>query len=278
MKNRWLLNLALAALVAGLALLVLLKPGREETRAPLTALDPAAITRAAVARGSERIEFVREAGAWRLTSPLKARANRFNVEALARLATVPVESRLGSINDLGEYGLKQPRARVTLDNDEIALGSLHPLRNQVYALHRGEVVLIGAHHQAAALYPPERFLDTRLIEEGREPVAFRLPDFRLARRNGAWQREPAIPSLSSDRIHDFVQEWRNASALSVERAANRAPLAKIEIVFGSEGQQQTLALAVLAHQPEFVLWREDEGLEYHFPEETGKRLLNLTND
>jgi hypothetical protein len=41
------------------------------------------------------------------------------------------------------------------------------------------------------------------------------------------------------------------------------------------GQQRIIEFGVLAHKPEFVLYRKDENLEYSFPEETGTRLLRL---
>ncbi len=276
MKNRWLLNLALLLVVAVLAAVAWWKPGQDDAPAPLTQLDPATVTHAIIERPDEKIELRRENGAWHVTSPFAARANRHNADALARLSQAPVASRLDQPANPKEYGLDPPRVRVVLNGESIGLGAIHPLANQVYALYRGEVALIAAHHEAVALYPFERFLDTRLIEEGREPVSLRMPGFRLVRRDGVWQREPAMKDLSTDRIHDFVQEWRNASALEVERARGGKTLTRIEIVFERAGKPAPVMFAVMAREPEFVLRREDEGLQYRFPEETGKRLLNLS--
>ena len=39
---------------------------------------------------------------------------------------------------------------------------------------------------------------------------------------------------------------------------------------------KNLDLGILAYKPELVLYRKDEALEYHFPQEAGERLLNLT--
>jgi hypothetical protein len=276
MKNRWLLNLALALLVLALALLVFLRPGREAPKPPLTALKPEAITHIVIERGRDRIALERQGESWRMSAPVSARANRFNVEGLLRLAGASRESQLGAVTGLAEYGLEAPAVKIAFGSEIVALGGLHPLRNQMYALHRGEVFLIDARLQAAALYPYDRFLDTRLFDESFRPVGFRLPGFRLTLKDGGWQREPAVRELSSDRINDFVQEWRNASALSVERAERKPPLAVIEIDVERDGRAEKLLLEVRAHEPEFVLVRRDEGLAYHFPEETGKRLLNLS--
>lgn len=275
MRNRWLLNLALALIVLALALFVFLRPGREAPKPPLIALDPEAITSITIERGKDRIALERRGESWRMTAPVIARANRFNVESLLKLAATAGESRLGPVAALAEYGLENPAVKVTFNDQTVALGGLHPLRNQVYALRRGEVLLIAAHLQGPALYPYGRYLDTRLFDDGFRPVSFRLPEFRLMLKDDGWQREPARHELSSDRINDFVQEWRNASALSVERAERKTAVDTLEIGIEHDGKPQKLLLEVRAYEPEFVLVRRDEGLEYRFPAEIGKRLLSL---
>lgn len=277
MRNRWLLNLGLALLIAGLIWVVLVKPGRQEPPAvPLTALTPDAINEIRLERpGREAAVLVRADGHWRLTAPLKARANRHNVGSLLRLAAAPSEARLAADGDLKPYGLDPPQTVVRFNNETIALGNLHPLRNQVYARYLGAVHLIPAHRQAVASYPYNQFLDSRLLEDDLKPIAFRLPGFVLTLKDGSWRRDPAIAELSSDRVNDFVRDWQHASALSVERATRTPPLASIEIIVERAGKSERLVVGVVAYKPEFVLRRGDEGLDYHFPEESGQRLLNL---
>jgi hypothetical protein len=277
MKSRWLLNLGLALLIAGLVLVVLFKPGQQEPPAvPLTALTPDTISSIRLERRErEAIVLARVDDNWRLTAPVKARANRHNVDNLLRLATAPSEARLAADSDLKPFGLEPPQAVVRFNNEEIALGHLHPLHNQVYVRYLGAVHLIPAHRQAVAGYPYTQFLDSRLLEDALKPTAFRLPGFVLALEDGAWRRKPAITDLSSDRVNDFVREWQYASALNVERATRTPPLASIELTVERDGKSERLVLGVIAYKPEFVLRRHDEGLEYHFPEESGQRLLNL---
>jgi hypothetical protein len=277
MKSRWLLNLGLALLIAGLLLVVWYKPGREDApRPPLTALTPDTIREIRVERRErETIILTRADSGWRLTAPVKARANRHNVDSLLRLAAAPSESRLATDSELKPFGLDPPQITVHFDNEVITLGNLHPLRNQVYARYLGAVHLIPAHQQAAAGFPYTQFLDSRLLDDGDKPIALRLPGFALALKDGTWQRQPAIAELSSDRMNDFVREWQHASALSVERATSTAPLASVEITVERDGKPVKLVLGLIAYKPEFVLRRHDEGLEYHFPEESGPRLLNL---
>ena len=124
--------------------------------------------------------------------------------------------------------------------------------------------------------PESHFIDGRPIEAGRRLVGLRLPGFALALKDGAWQRQPPDQSLASDRLSDFVAQWTNAQALTVEPAGTRPALATIRLELQRpDAKPETLALEVLAYKPTFVLRRRDEKLEYHFPEEIGKQLLNL---
>jgi hypothetical protein len=44
-----------------------------------------------------------------------------------------------------------------------------------------------------------------------------------------------------------------------------------------DDKTEKLVLGILAYKPDFVLYRRDENLEYHFTDDTGKRLLNISS-
>ena len=102
------------------------------------------------------------------------------------------------------------------------------------------------------------------------------------RIDGTWRRESADKKgdaeISGDRVNAFVAHWQNARALTVSRLTARKPLDSVQIVFEQDGKRDTLVVDVLSYRPELVLARRDEGLEYHFPEEIGKQLLQLPVD
>jgi len=279
MRSRWLLNLALVILVLGLAAFLFYKRGQEEPtdESPLTALAAADITRLRLARpGQKEITLTKTGATWRLTAPLAARANPFNVERLLKLAGADSAVSFPAITgELGKFGLDKPQARAWLDDEEIAFGALHPINNQIYVRYRDRVHLIQSHYYAPASYRYTQYLDTRLLEEGRKPVRLELPDFTLTLKEGVWRRAPEDKTLSTDRINKFVEEWRHARALGVNRYKKRRALGRVRIAFAADGKTETLTLAILGYKPDFILYRKDEGLEYHFPEETGRRLLNL---
>lgn len=280
LRRRWLLNAALLVLIGALAWLAIYRAGQEKnvTGPPLTTLTTDAVIQLRMERPDHPAVTLEKTGKeWTLTAPVPARANRFNVESLLRIITAPGETRFPAVaTDLAKFGLDRPQTRVWYGNEEITFGSLHPLNNQIYVQHKNEVVLIPGHHLSTALFSYTNFIDSRLFEKNRKLTAIRLPDFTLAQENGVWQKQPPDAKLMSDRINDFAAEWQNASALGVEKYSGKEVLDQIEIASLRDGKTEKLTLGILSYKPDFVLHRPDEDLEYHFTEEAGKRLLNLS--
>ena len=281
LRRRWLLNAALLVLIGALAWLAIHRAGQEKdtTEAPLTTLAADTVSQLRIERTHHPAIMLEKAGKeWMLTAPVRARANRFNVENLLRIISAPGETRFPVVAaDLSKFGLDKPQSRVWFGNEEIAFGSLHPLKNQIYVQRKNEVVLIPGHYLSAAIFPYTNFIDTRLFEENRKITAIRLPDFTLTLKDGAWQKQPPDRKLTSDRLNDYAAEWQNASALGVEKYSGKEVLDTIEIASVRDGTIEKLILGILAYKPDFVLHRQDEDLEYHFTEETGKRLLNIAS-
>ncbi len=281
--RRWWLNLALLVIVAALVTFAWYRSSRPptEARPSLTEINPDSIRRVQIERPRETpITLERSDGSWQLTAPLKARADTLAVESLLRLARAPIDATVTPAQgDLARYGLEQPSLTVRFDDVEIRFGQLHPLKDEHYVQRGTTVHLIasGYYRTSAAKYT--NLIDSRLIEPGRKPIAFRLPGFTLTLTDGTWQRKPEIPALSSDRINAFVDDWRHARALQVEKYSGRKALDAVVVdVEETNGQRSALTIAVLERDSRLVLARPDEGLEYHFPRETARRLFNLNTD
>ncbi|HSW52471.1 MAG TPA: DUF4340 domain-containing protein [Sulfuricaulis sp.] len=281
LRQRWLLNAGLLVLIGLLAWLALHRAGQENDVAgpPLTTLAVETISQLRIERPDHAaIALEKTGGEWTLTGPVRARANPFNVEALLRILAAPGETRFpAGGQDLARFGLDRPRSRVRYGDAEIAFGSLHPLNDRIYVLHHDEIVLIAAHYLASAIYPYANFIDSRLFEEQRKITAIKLPDFTLTQQDGAWRKQPPDEKLTSDRLNEFAAEWQNARALGVEKYSGREILDRIEISSVRDDKTEKLVLGILAYKPDFVLYRRDENLEYHFTEDTGKRLLNISS-
>jgi hypothetical protein len=280
-KKRWWLNLALIAIVLGLAALVVYKRAQEKSEeAPsLTALHSENISRIRLTRPQQPGTVLeKNTAGWRLTAPLSARVNQFNVDRLLRVTRAKSEARVQTGVDLGQYGLDKPQAHLWFNDEEIAFGAPHPINNQIYVRYRDQIHLIPSHHYAPVSYRYDHYIDTRLLEEGRQPIGFRLPDFRLTLKDGVWRRLPENRKLATDNINRFVDEWRHAHALTVDRYTGKHAQEWLKIDFRGQNKPETLMLGILAYKPNFILYRKDEGLEYHFPEDTGKRLMKISEE
>ena len=283
MKNRWLLNIGLALLVGALVVLAIYRPGTKEPEpgVPLTTLKPDAVQRIRLLRpGQAEIDLEKAGDDWRMTAPRAARANGFRLADLIRLVSIPVKVRFPAVAaDLGRYGLDHPLATVFLNDAEIRFGAMHPLENELYALHDNQVLLLPAGALRTAIAPLADLLSSSLLEDKTKILALQLPGFSLRQNaQGAWVRTPEIKELASDRINQFVDEWRYARALSVAPYSGTAATEQVVITVADGAKPRTIRLGVLSREPELILVREDEKLEYHFPAETGKNLMQLLLD
>lgn len=283
MKNRWLLNVGLALLIGALVLVNIYQPGKkpEPEGKPLTALAAPDVQRIRLLRPKQPLLVLEKTGdAWRMTAPRTARANEVRVNELVQLAGTLVSTRFPAVpTELGKYGLDNPLATVFLNDQEIRFGAMHPLESQLYVWHDGQVALIPATTLHAASAPLNDFLNTGLLEDKTKPLAFRLPGFSLKQNGqGAWVRTPELKELGSDAINRFVDEWRFARALSVAPYSGKPVKERITLTLADGDKPRTLQLGVLAREPEFVVYRQDEGLEYHFPADIGARLMQIKPD
>lgn len=279
LRRRWLLNASLLLLIGALAWLAVHRAGQEKEPAapPLTTLAADSVSRVRLERpGQENISLEKTGNAWRLAAPVRARANPFNVDKLLRTLSAPAATRFAAGGqEPAKFGLDRPQASAWFGEDAVSFGALHPINNQIYVRYRDEIVLIDSHYLASAIYPYTNFIDSRLFETDRKITSIKLPDLTLVHQNGVWQKQPPDKKLASDRINQFAAEWQNARALQVEKYSGNEIIERIEITSVLDDKSDKLALGVIAYKPDFVVYRQDENLEYHFTEDTGKRLLNL---
>jgi Domain of unknown function (DUF4340) len=281
LARRWWLNMALLIVIAALGIFAWYRSGHEpeEAKPPLTAVDAAAVQKVEITRPQQpAVQLERRDGNWRLTAPIAARADSLAVNSLLRVLQAPVESSVAPTDaNLARYGLEPPELTARFDAATIEFGERHPLKDERYVKYGPAVTLISDQYYLSAAAPYANLVDSQLIEPGHKLVAIKLPDFALALTDGVWVRTPEIKTLSSDRINEFVDEWRHARALQVKPPADKKPAEEtVTLEFERPGGgTSALAIDVAARKPELVLYRKDENLEYHFPEDTAERLLKL---
>ncbi len=274
MRSRLLLNLALLLAVAALAAAVYWqRKDKDAALHRLSAQDPAAIASVRVERpGQPPLVLERRGGGWGMSSPLAARAEPIQVERLLAVLAAESRQRLPA-TDLARFELDRPAARLVADGQALAFGTVNPLTREQYVQAGDWVYLVDARRTADALAPATRYLSPRLLAEEETPAGFDFGDLSLQQADGKWVLQPAPTERpSQDDLNRWAQEWRLARAQQVESlAAGAKPLATVKVTLTAG---QTLAIEVLAREPETVLARPDEKLEYRFPRAVGERLLN----
>lgn len=285
MNSRWWLNLGLAVFIVVLLVAVHYAPGRDpgDLRPPLTALTADGVQHIRVMRpGHASIELARQGSGWQMLAPTHARADRFRIDDLLHLVRARVQDSFVPVpSALASYGLNPPQATVWFNNERLDFGNSHTLNHLQYVLYKGRVDLISAYSMDPASLRTSDLYSARLLEKGEKLVALKLPHFSLASHHGVWQVTPPNSQLSTDTINGFVDEWRYARALSVDRYSGKPVTGHVFVTYvnpapGVQDTRHTLDIGIIERSPELVLYRKDEGLEYHLPMEVGAHLLNLS--
>lgn len=279
MKGRWWLNLALLVVVVALALVAVYRPGihKPPPLQALTTLKQAAISHIRVKKaGEDELKLVRKGITWHMTAPRTARVNKFRVQQLLQLAGAKTKTRFTvKPSELAKYGLNKPAVTVWLNDTAIRFGGAHPMEPLRYVLVGNSVNLLPATYYYSASAQLDTYFNTQLLDPGSHPTAITLPDFSVYRDHGKWRMKPAKKGLSADQFTTFVDHWRMARALEVQPYSGKPVKGHVKIQLESSGSGKAgeLELGILARKPALILYRPDEGLEYRFPAQAAKRLV-----
>ena len=214
------------------------------------------------------IDLERHDEGWRMTAPFSARAEPFQVERLLSILGAHSSARFPA-TDLGRYGLAEPAVKVMLDGESFGYGAVNTATREQYVLTREGVYAIPLAQRNAVPRDADALIARSLFAERESPVAFELPGFTAALQDGTWNFTPP-GSASADERNAWVGAWRQATAVRAARHDGRAPDATLKVKL-ADGR--TLAIGILQREPELVLLRAAEGIQYYFFADTAKRLL-----
>ena len=286
MKARWLLNLGLLLLVAGLALALYLMPSKPTDSGPqkiaLSTINPATIRKIRIEFPAKvAVALEQRDGYWYLVEPYKARASQeLATHLVSILAATSVERLPG--DDLTRYDLHQPALRLKLDNEELLFGTHNPLNSEQYVAYRGAVYLLPSIYGEAASTQLVEMLDKHLVSPKEEIVGFDFSGLEqwaatglsLQRNNDQWEVSIGAAKPVQKEINAWFDEnWKNLTATSVEthNAVEKTPWPSFVIKLKNG---KNVRVAKLRESPELQLYRPDEGLLYHFPQDVGFVILN----
>lgn len=269
----WVTNIVLLAAVLGLGWYAYTKPDADkETEHPIATLTPAQVSTFSIERPGATMTLEKRDSHWYLTSPLTARADTGQVNRLIDVLSVKSKEKLGAA-DLARFDLDAPALTLRFGELAIAFGTTNSLTQDQYVLSNNSVYLIPGFYGMQVPDRPDRLLTHSLFAEGEKPMGFELPHLAAEQKDGKWTvlRAPeGQPALGADDLNRWVDDWRFSSSLITQPYDGSAGLERIRVKL-ADGK--SLEIEVLRKEPDLVLARRDEGLQFQYSTEAGKRLL-----
>ena len=275
MKPGWIVNLLLLIGVVGLGVYVWHRGNQPaEPSYKLSTQTASAATKISVAMkkgGSYTVE--KRDNTWYLTAPVQARADQTQVQRVLDLLAATSKEQMPAA-ELKRFDLDAPALSVTIDGQTFAFGTINPLTQEQYIAAGSNVYLVQSYYASQVPASADRMLTHSPFRQGETPAAFTFKSFNVTQKDGKWTMTP-LPAEekerpSQDELNRWVDDWRFASSLSTQTAANKPATETISVKL-SDGK--TLDFSVVSKEPELVLVRKDEKLEFHFSGEMSKRLL-----
>ena len=291
MKNRWLLNLVMLAVVAGLVTFLYMRPQANTDAAPqheVSTLKLADFT-------SIKVEFPTKAptsfekvnGLWRMTAPHKTRADQLAVQRILSIIAAKSTEKFPT-TDLAKFGLDNPQIRLKLTNtagvQEFVFGTFNPVTEEQYVAFNNAIYLLpGSYAELASTQPLELVDKIPLAkEEINQMIGFdfsRLEQWVDVRlnvdlTNGKWSVNAPKAKITQNEMNEWLDfSWKQAQANKVElytpdRNAGY-PTFDVKLKNG-----KSVRFDKIQESPDLLLGRPDEGLMYHFQSDVGFNMLN----
>ena len=266
------LNAALAVIVVALGAFFYFRPAQDAAvEYPLSALKPQEATSLRIERaGAAPIVLDKKQDTWFVSAPFAARADASRVQQLLAIVEARAVHRLPA-SDRGRFGLERPEARILVDGQPFSFGMVSDITREQYVMSGDAVYAVHPRYGAALPANAVQMASHQLFGADESPVRIAFRDFAVEQRDGKWTLAPRSSDLSQDDLLRWVDEWRLASALRVEPRSAARSQEEIKVQLKNTGG---FTLGVLSREPELVLARSDEKLQYRFRAELAKRLLS----
>ena len=277
MKSKLILNLVLLLALLGLVLFAYLRPEEKaEPKMPVTQLKREDIDRIRVQRENFDFRLEKRNGEWFIAAPYQTLAQPIQVDRLLDITIATASDKFPAEN-LAPYGIDETSVRITLNDELFAFGNINEITNEQYFAGDEHVYLIRTFYAYSLPMEPTELISTKLLSSQEIPVKYDFGKWQAVQKeNGAWSIEGTPPgnnevSPSTDDINVWVNEWKLATALSVQPYEGEQRGEPITVQF-SNGESATFR--VIARDPEVRLVRTDARMQYVFGNDAGSRLLD----
>jgi hypothetical protein len=275
MRLGWIANLLLAIGVIGLAVYAFHKNKQpKEPSFKLSQVSSAVANKIVVEpRTGVAYSLEKRGEVWFLTTPTQARADQTQVQRILDLLSASSKEKLAA-TQLERFDLVNPTVKVTINDQSFAFGTTNPLTQEQYVATTDGVYLLSAYFGSLAPSRADRMLTHRLLSENETPVGFTFKNFSVIQKDGKWTLTPQ-PAEESERpsqddLNRFADDWRFASSLATQPWTGKTARETVQVKL-ADGKVVTID--IVQKEPELILSRSDEKLQFQFSAETGKRLL-----
>lgn len=291
MKKRWLLNLLLLAVVVGIAVFLHLQP---QAQAPSSKFEVSTLkmadfdaVKAEFAAKAPTI-FEKQNGYWMMRKPYSARADQPSVQRIISIIAATTATKL-PLQDAAKYGLDQPVLKLTLSGakgDQVfTFGTYNPVTEEQYVGYAGQVYLLAGQYSEAASTQPIELIDKMPLAptERKQLAGFDLAHLEQweanalkvqLSSNGKWTVNDPKAKPTQNELNEWMDfSWVQAQAVSVEfyTPDRRQTYPSFEVLL-RDGKK--IHFDKLQESPEYQLARPDEGIIYHFSNDTGFTMVN----
>lgn len=273
MASRVWLNLIMFATAACLAVFLYIKPSLQpQTTYPISSLSKEDVQLIQISSQHGIIELQQSNGDWLMIKPFQARADKTKVERILSLLSTASDYRL-PLENLNRYGLAAPIVQLQLNHELFAFGQIAPVSNHQYVMTQFGIFLVSPQHAMLLKVAPTELIDRRLLSEVEIPQEFIFKTMHL-KQVEKWLLSPEVNDIqfSQDEINQWVNSWRVAQASYV--TYNEHKIDETRETFTILLQSgEPIRFLIVQQDPELILFRKDQFINYHFLGHSGNQLL-----
>jgi hypothetical protein len=280
MKLGWVVNALLLIGVLGLGAYAWHKDRQpKEPGYKLSALRVAGVKKIEVApRGAPGYTLEKRGETWFLIAPIEARAEQSQVQRMLGLLSAASKEKLAA-TDLKRFDLDPPALKVSMDGQSFSFGGTNPLSQEQYVGTGDGVYLVSAYYASLVPRASDRMLTHSLFNEREKAIGFKFKGFSVQQQDGKWTLSPRPTSdkekLSQDDLNRWADDWHYASSLVTQPWSGKPTPDVVEVKL-TDGK--SITFVVVRREPELILARPDEKLQFQFSGEMTRRLLNPAPD
>jgi hypothetical protein len=286
MKSRWLINLLLLVLIAGISIFLHLRPKTPVQNAQnfeISNLKLGAFKQISIENPAKApvVFEKKDDGLWYLEKPYHARAEQMLILRILSLVGAKSSDKFPA-NDLDRFGLNSPKLKLKFDDAEFSFGTFNPVTSDQYVSFKDSVYLLPVSYAESAQMPVVEYLDKSPMRANEKIVGFdfsHLEQWEETRLNvdlvdGKWTASAPKAKPVQNEMNEWMDAyWSHMSVASVEPYTpdRKATYPSFEVKL-KDGKK--VHFDKIQESPELLLGRPDEGMMYHVPQDIGFNLLN----